>query len=82
MSHHVDLFNVGHGSENGKRPPQKKTWQLLTDVKRLERKTMLCIISIFHLALFEEIERNENERNSIDAFVHIYHFTFFSGVVK
>lgn len=24
MSHHGDLFNVGHGSENGKRQPHKK----------------------------------------------------------
>jgi hypothetical protein len=28
MSHHSDLFNVGHGSENGKRPPQKNKTKL------------------------------------------------------
>lgn len=40
MSHRSDLFNVGHGSENGKRQPHKKnnTWQLLTDVKKIRKK--------------------------------------------
>ena len=79
MSHHGDLFNVGHGSENGKRQPHKKIilgscWPMW---KRLGRKTMLCIISIFHLALFEEIERNENEKKFHWCFcTYIYHFTW------
>ena len=54
------------------------TWQLLTDVKKIRKKNDALHNINFSLGIiWRNWKKTKTKRNSIDAFVHIYHFAYF-----